>query len=100
MGLCNCNADQVKRAVAAGKEYGLPVVCNQVHYSLLDYNSLALQGIEKTCRETNVIIIGFSPIGQGLLCDGLDEEKWQHNKAAKMMRLQYDDVQGLREVVA
>jgi aryl-alcohol dehydrogenase-like predicted oxidoreductase len=43
MGLCNCNAQQVERADVAGKKYGVPVIYNQVHYSLLDYNSHALK---------------------------------------------------------
>ncbi|GAX28037.1 hypothetical protein FisN_2Hh145 [Fistulifera solaris] len=96
MGLSNCNADQVRRAVAAGERYGVPVICNQVHYSLLDYNSKALQEMEATCRELGVKIVAFSPIGQGLLTGGLTTEKWQHNKPAKMLRLQWDDIQPLR----
>ncbi len=99
MGLSNCNADQVRRAVAAGERYGVPVICNQVHYSLLDYNSKALQEMEATCRELGVKIVAFSPIGQGLLTGGLTTEKWQHNKPAKMLRLQWDDIQPLRAKV-
>jgi len=100
MGLSNCNANQVRRAVEAGATFGVPIVCNQVHYSLLDYNSASLQEMERACKECNVKIVGFSPIGQGLLCDGLDVEKWNHNKAAKMMRLEYSSLQSLREMVA
>ena len=100
MGLSNCNADQVRRAVAAGKKYGVPVVCNQVHYSLLDYNSQALQEMEQACRELNVVIVAFSPIGQGLLTENLTNEKYRANKPAKMLRLKWDDVQPLRSVVS
>jgi pyridoxine 4-dehydrogenase len=70
-----------------------------VHYSLLDYNSKALQEMEATCRELGVKIVAFSPIGQGLLTGGLTTEKWQHNKPAKMLRLQWDDIQPLRAKV-
>ncbi|GKY98708.1 hypothetical protein MPSEU_000827100 [Mayamaea pseudoterrestris] len=99
MGLSNCNADQVRRAVAAGKRYGVPVVCNQVHYSLLDYNSKALQDMHTVCRELNVKVIGFSPIGQGLLTDGLTPASMEKNKPAKMLRLKYDDLTILRTTV-
>jgi len=99
MGLSNCNAEQVRRAVMAGKEYDVPVVCNQVHYSLLDYNSKALQEMERTCRELNVTIIGFSAIGQGLLTENLTDERFQSNKPAKMLRLKRDDIQPLRSVL-
>jgi len=99
MGLSNCNAEQVERAVAAGKRYGVPIVCNQVHYSLLDYNSEALQKMEATCETLDVKIIAFSPIGQGLLTDGLTTEKWKTIKPVRMLRLQWDDVQPLRAVL-
>ena len=92
MGVSNCNADQVERAVAAGKKYGVDVVINQVHYSLLCYNSPALQEMEKACRRLGVKIVGFSPIGQGLLTDNLTEERWKSNRPAKMLRLQWDDI--------
>lgn len=117
MGLSNCNADQCRRAVQAGKQvrttrmnvfswidafshlflkFGVDVVLNQVHYSLLCYNSAALKEMEATCRELNVKIVAYSPIGQGLLTDNLTLEKWQTNKPAKMLQLQWNDVQPLR----
>jgi len=99
MGLSNCNADQVRRAVLAGKKFGVQVVCNQVHYSLLDYNSKALQEMETTCRELGVRIVAFSPIGQGILTDGMNSEKWDSNKPAKMLRLKPNDIDALRLVV-
>ena len=99
MGLSNANADQVRRAVATGKLHGVEIVCNQVHYSLLDYNSKALQEMESTCRELNVVIIGFSPMGQGLLTDNLTAEKWKSNKLPKMLRLQRSDIEPLRSAL-
>lgn len=100
MGLSNANADQVRRAVQAGRIYGIDIVCNQVHYSLLDYKSQPLQEMEATCRELNVTIVAFSPIGQGLLTDGLTDEKWQANKPAKMLRLKRSDIDPLRSVIS
>ena len=100
MGLSNCNAEQVQRAVDAGNKYGVRVVCNQVHYSLLCYNSKALQEMEKVCRETDVKIVAFSPIGQGLLTDGLTTAKFQTNKPAKMLRLEQADLDPLRSVIS
>ena len=100
MGLSNSNADEVRRAVLAGEKYGIRVVCNQVHYSLLAYASPALQEMQQVCRELDVTIVGFSPIGQGLLTDYLTIEKWKTNKPAKMLRLKRDDVEPLRSVIA
>lgn len=99
MGLSNCNSEQVERAVAAGKKYGVPVICNQVHYSILDYNSPALQTMEATCKRLHVQIIAFSPIGQGLLTDNLTPEKWKTIKPVHMLHLQWDDVQPVRAAI-
>lgn len=82
--------------MAAGRKYGVPVVCNQVHYSLLDYNSSALQEMQQTCNELGVTILGFSPIGQGLLTDTLTPESFATNRPAKMLKLQMDDLTVLR----
>jgi len=96
MGLSNCNADQVRRAVAAGRKYGVDIVVNQVHFSLLDYQSENLQSMQATCQELNVAIVGFSVIGQGLLTDGLSKETYSSNRPAKMLRLKFEDLQPLR----
>lgn len=96
MGLSNCNAEQVRRAVAAGKRFDIDIVVNQVHYSLLDYQSENLQEMEQTCKELGVAIVGFSAIGQGLLTDGLTAETYERNRPAKMLRLKYDDLKPLR----
>lgn len=99
MGLSNCNAEQVRRAVVAGREHGIDVVCNQVHYSLLDYGSHQLREMERTCRELGVRIVAFSPIGQGLLTDKLTTEQWKHKKIPKMLHLKWDDLSQLRQTL-
>lgn len=96
LGLSNCNAREVRCAVEAGRKYGVPVVLNQVHYSLLDYNSSALLQMEAVCKELNVKIIAYSPIGQGLLTDKLVRDKFHQNRITKMLRLQWDDLVPLR----
>lgn len=63
--------------------------------------------MEQVCRELNVTIVAFSPIGQGLLTDKLTEENFKTNKAAKMMRFKSEedgtviskDLQALRIVI-
>ena len=61
---------------------------NQVHFSLLDYNSEALQLMQHTCDELNVSIISYNSLGQGLLTDGLTKQRFQVNKPAKMVRVE------------
>eukprot|EP00538_Stauroneis_constricta_P008825 CAMPEP_0119546384 /NCGR_PEP_ID=MMETSP1352-20130426/834_1 /TAXON_ID=265584 /ORGANISM="Stauroneis constricta, Strain CCMP1120" /LENGTH=394 /DNA_ID=CAMNT_0007591087 /DNA_START=15 /DNA_END=1200 /DNA_ORIENTATION=+ len=96
LGLSNCNAEQVERAVKAGKEYGVDVVLNQVHYSLLCYNAPELQEMQEMCRKHDVAIVGFSPLGQGLLTNKMTEEAFEGNRPAKMMKIGWDDMGDLR----
>lgn len=99
LGLSNCSADEVRRAVAAGEKFGIPVIVNQVHFSLLDYNSPALQEMQKCCDELGVSIIAYNSLGQGLLTDNMDEVKFSHNKPAKMMHIEWSDLKALREAL-
>lgn len=96
LGLSNCSADEVRRAVLAGKKHGIDVILNQVHFSLLDYNSAALQEMQSTCNEYGVSIIAYNSLGQGLLTDSLTEERFSTNKPAKMMHIKWTDLVPLR----
>ena len=96
LGLSNCSALEVQRAFAAGKKYGISIVVNQVHYSLLDFGSAALQEMQATCNELGVSIIAYNALGQGLLTDNLTEEKFANNKPAKLMRIKWTDLSLLR----
>ena len=97
--LTNCSADEVRRAVLAGKKYGVDVILNQVHFSLLDYNSTALKEMQSTCDEYGVSIVAYNSLGQGLLTDTLTEEKFRNNKPAKMMHIQWNDLTLLRSAL-
>jgi pyridoxine 4-dehydrogenase len=72
---------------------------NQVHFSLLDYNSAALKEMQNTCDEYGVSIIAYNSLGQGLLTDTLTEEKFAVNKPAKMMQIQWSDLLELRSAL-
>ena len=100
LGLSNCDADEVRRAHRAGALHGVPVVVNQVMYSLLDYNSAALREMERACRELGVTIVAYSPIGQGLLSDGLTAGKLAANRPARMTGLTWDRLAPLRAALA
>jgi len=99
LGLSNCSADEVRRAVLAGKKYGVDVILNQVHFSLLDYNSTALKEMQRSCDEYGVSIVAYNSLGQGLLTDTLTEEKFRNNKPAKMMHIQWNDLTLLRSAL-
>ena len=99
LGLSNCSAEEVKRAVLAGKKYGVDVILNQVHFSLLDYNSSKLKKMQSTCDEYGVSIIAYNALGQGLLTDSLTKDKFDSNKPAKMMHIEWTDLIPLRSAL-
>lgn len=55
--------------------------------------------METVCNALGVKIVAYSPIGQGLLTDNLTFERWNTNRPAKMLRLEWNDVQPLRTCV-
>mmetsp|Transcript_30520 Transcript_30520/g.74897 ORF Transcript_30520/g.74897 Transcript_30520/m.74897 type:complete len:376 (+) Transcript_30520:214-1341(+) len=91
MGLSNCNAEQVRRAVKEAAKHGKRIAANQILYSLLDYNSKALQEMQTVCGANDITIIGYSPVGQGLLVDALTQDKFEGIRMAKMTGLTWLD---------
>ncbi|UJR18443.1 hypothetical protein I4U23_005348 [Adineta vaga] len=63
IGLSECSSDTLRRAYAIH-----PIACVQVEYSpfSLDIESEPI-GLLKTCRELDVAIVCYSPLGRGLL---------------------------------
>jgi pyridoxine 4-dehydrogenase len=100
LGLSNCNAGEVRRAHRAGVQFGVPVIVNQVMYNLLDYNSAELREMERACTDLGITIIAYSPIGQGLLTDGLTPQRFERNRPARMTGLTWDSLSELRACLA
>jgi aryl-alcohol dehydrogenase-like predicted oxidoreductase len=66
VGVSNYSVRQMERAHAALAQRGLPLVSNQVEYSLLD-RSAERSGLMQACRDLEVSLIAYSPLGMGLL---------------------------------
>ena len=66
VGISNFNAEQMRRAHAELKKRGLPLVVNQMEYSLLD-RSIESNGVLETAKELGVTIVAYTPLGYGLL---------------------------------
>lgn len=73
------------------RRHGKSIAANQVLYSLLDYNSKSLRETEKVCKENNITMVGYSPVGQGLLVDALTEDKFKSIRMAQMTGLKWLD---------
>jgi aryl-alcohol dehydrogenase-like predicted oxidoreductase len=66
IGVSNFSARQMRKAHQALHDLGLPLVSNQVRYSLLD-RRIERNGVLETAKELGVTIIAYSPLAQGVL---------------------------------
>lgn len=66
IGVSNFSASAMRRASRALSEYGIPLVSNQVNYSLLK-RDIETNGVLDTARELGITIIAYSPLARGML---------------------------------
>ncbi|GHO42432.1 aldo/keto reductase [Ktedonospora formicarum] len=66
VGVSNYSANQMRKAHARLARHDIPLVSNQVHYSLLHRHPES-NGVLDACRELNITLIAYSPLEQGLL---------------------------------
>jgi len=66
VGISNFGANRMRRAHAELKKRRLPLVVNQMEYSLLD-RSLETNGVLETAKELGITIVAYTPLGYGLL---------------------------------
>ena len=66
IGVSNFSAENMRQAHGVLAKRGLPLVSNQVHYSLLN-RIIESNGILDTARELGITIIAYSPLESGLL---------------------------------
>lgn len=66
VGVSNYSVDQMRKAHKLLADQGVPLVANQVKYSLVT-RQVESQGLLTAARELNVTILAYSPLAQGLL---------------------------------
>ncbi len=66
VGVSNFSAAKMRSAWETLQKRGIPLVSNQVRYSLLD-RSIESNGILETAKELGITIIAYSPLAQGLV---------------------------------
>ena len=66
VGVSNFTEPQMRRAHAILADAGVPLVSNQVSYSLLR-RAPEVNGVLDACHELDVTLIAYSPLAQGLL---------------------------------
>jgi aryl-alcohol dehydrogenase-like predicted oxidoreductase len=66
VGVSNYSVDQMRRAHETLAKRGVPLVSNQVQYSLL-YRRPEQNGLLAACQELGIKLIAYSPLAKGLL---------------------------------
>ena len=66
VGVSNYSADQMREASATLARRGVPLASNQVEYSLVK-RTPETNGVLDACRELNVTLIAYCPLGRGVL---------------------------------
>ncbi len=66
VGVSNYSTNKMLRADAALAKRGIPLVSNQVEYSLIKRQPES-NGLLVACREANICLIAYSPLGRGIL---------------------------------
>jgi len=66
IGVSNFSRKQMERACRELGQSGLPLVANQVRYSLLD-RRIETNGVLESAKDLGIAIIAYSPLAQGLL---------------------------------
>ena len=73
IGVSNFSEEQMRRAHRLLAEEGIPLVSNQVRYSLL-HREIESNGVLEAARELGVTIIAYSPLAQGLLAGSYHDD--------------------------
>lgn len=87
VGVSNFSHKQMRNAHKTLREFEIPLVSNQVNYSLVN-RKIELNGVLDTAKELGVSIIAFSPLGRGLLT-GKFHEKPELMKQRHIVRRLY-----------
>ena len=66
VGVSNFNAKRMRRAYAQLQKRGLPLIVNQMEYSLLN-RKIESDGVLDSAKELGITIVAYTPLGYGLL---------------------------------
>lgn len=88
VGVSNFNAERMHRAFKTLDKRGIPLVVNQVQYSLLD-RRIETDGILDAAKELGVTIVAWAPLDQGILSGKFhkDQERLSKTPFYRRMRI-------------
>ncbi len=73
VGISNCDVAQMRKAASVLARYDIPLAANQVHYSLAHRKPEA-NGVLDACREMDVALVAYRPIGGGSIGSGSEKD--------------------------
>jgi aryl-alcohol dehydrogenase-like predicted oxidoreductase len=87
VGVSNFNESRMRRAHAALAKQGLPLVSNQMRYSLLD-RRIESNGVMAAAKTLGITIIAYSPLEQGLLTGRFHDDPTSLKQVSLPRRMQ------------
>lgn len=100
VGVSNFNPILMRRAHAALAKRGLPLVLNQVRYSLI-HREIEKDGTLETARELGVTIIAYTPLGRGILTGKYHKNPDLLEKKTGLRKLMFKrDIESTRSLIA
>ena len=84
VGVSNYSATQMKQAHKLLAQYDVPLVVNQVRYSLLT-RAIEQNGILESARSLGITILAYSPLAQGLLTGKYTPDKQERVTGARKL---------------
>ena len=97
VGVSNFDAKQMRRASARLEGHGIPLAANEVEYSLM-HREPEVNGVLEACRELNVSLVAYRPLGRGVLASA--EAAADSSKIARGKSSMEDSVMGAIQLIA
>jgi aryl-alcohol dehydrogenase-like predicted oxidoreductase len=110
VGVSNFGAGRMREAHRFLAEEGIPLVSNQVHYSLL-HRKIEKSGVLDAAKELGISIIAYSPLEQGVLTGRFHDDpgqlkalaglrKWRGFYRHKALKKSRELIEALKEVAS
>lgn len=98
VGVSNYSEKRLRNAHKALAERGVPLVSNQVQYSLLHRN-IEGNGVKSACDDMGVKILSYSPLAQGILTGKYNKNNLPKGPREGIMKGRFDEVAPLLDAL-
>ncbi len=99
IGVSNFNVDQMRRAAFRLAAHGIALAANEVHYSLI-HRHPETNGVLDACRELNVALVAYFPLGSGMLTRPIDAKNLGFIQKRMLGKASPEQLQNLQSTVS